>query len=73
MCIPMIDMSKWQQIAKEKINERPATQGRLAGTNANGLTKAQRARIGIGTGEDVYISAKGWLTLTPPGMFIAIQ
>ena len=43
------------------------------GTNANGLTKAQRVRIGIGTGEDVYISAKGWLTLTPPGMFIAIQ
>ena len=27
----MIDMSKWQQIAKEKIHVRPATQGRLAG------------------------------------------
>ena len=27
----MIDMSKWQQIAKEKIHVRPATQGRLSG------------------------------------------
>ena len=29
MCATMIDMSKWQQIAKEKINDRPATKGRL--------------------------------------------
>ncbi|MBP3409649.1 MAG: SDR family NAD(P)-dependent oxidoreductase, partial [Clostridia bacterium] len=52
MCIPMIDMSKWQQIAKEKINVRPATKGRLAGKIAIVTGAAQG--FGKGIAEELY-------------------
>ena len=48
----MIDMSKWQQIAKEKIHVRPATQGRLAGKIAIVTGAAQG--FGKGIAEALY-------------------
>ena len=48
----MIDMSKWQQIAKEKIHVRPATQGRLAGKIAIVTGAAQG--FGKGIAEELY-------------------
>ena len=43
----MIDMSKWQQIAKEQIHVRPETQGRLAGKIAIVTGAAQGFGKGI--------------------------
>lgn len=51
----MIDMSKWQQIAKEKIHIRPATQGRLAGKIAIVTGAAQ----GFGKGIAEELHAEG--------------
>lgn len=51
----MIDMSKWQQIAKEKIHVRPATQGRLAGKIAIVTGAAQ----GFGKGIAEELHAEG--------------
>ena len=51
----MIDMSKWQQIAKEKINIRPETQGRLAGKIAIVTGAAQ----GFGKGIAEELHAEG--------------
>ena len=48
----MIDMSKWQQIAKEKIHDRPATKGRLAGKIAIVTGAAQG--FGKGIAEELY-------------------
>ena len=48
----MIDMSKWQQIAKEKIHVRPATQGRLSGKIAIVTGAAQG--FGKGIAEELY-------------------
>lgn len=48
----MIDMSKWQQIAKEQIHNRPATQGRLAGKIAIVTGAAQG--FGKGIAEEMY-------------------
>ena len=48
----MIDMSKWQQIAKEKINVRPETKGRLAGKIAIVTGAAQG--FGKGIAEELY-------------------
>lgn len=48
----MIDMSKWQQIAKEKIHERPATKGRLAGKISIVTGAAQG--FGKGIAEELY-------------------
>ena len=48
----MIDMSKWQQIAKEKIHVRPATQGRLAGKIAIVTGAAQG--FGKSIAEELY-------------------
>ena len=51
----MIDMSNWQQIAKEKIHIRPATQGRLAGKIAIVTGAAQ----GFGKGIAEELHAEG--------------
>ena len=51
----MIDMSKWQQIANEKIHVRPATQGRLAGKIAIVTGAAQ----GFGKGIAEELHAEG--------------
>lgn len=51
----MIDMSKWQQIAKEKIHVRPATQGRLSGKIAIVTGAAQ----GFGKGIAEELHAEG--------------
>ena len=51
----MIDMSKWQQIAKEKIHVRPETQGRLAGKIAIVTGAAQ----GFGKGIAEELHAEG--------------
>ena len=51
----MIDMSKWQQIAKEKIHIRPETQGRLAGKIAIVTGAAQ----GFGKGIAEELHAEG--------------
>ena len=48
----MIDMSKWQQIAKEKIHVRPATKGRLSGKIAIVTGAAQG--FGKGIAEELY-------------------
>ena len=47
-----VDMTKWQEIAKEKINERPAGEGRLAGK----ITIVTGAAQGFGRGiaEELY-------------------
>ena len=52
MCVHMIDMSKWQQIAKEKIHVRPATKGRLSGKIAIVTGAAQG--FGKGIAEELY-------------------
>ena len=46
------DMTKWQEIAREKINERPAGEGRLAGK----ITIVTGAAQGFGRGiaEELY-------------------
>ena len=51
----MIDMSKWQQIDKEKIHVRPATQGRLSGKIAIVTGAAQ----GFGKGIAEELHAEG--------------
>ena len=51
----MIDMSKWQQSAKEKIHVRPATQGRLSGKIAIVTGAAQ----GFGKGIAEELHAEG--------------
>ena len=43
----MVDMSKWQAIVREKIHERPATSGRLAGKIAIVTGAAQGFGKGI--------------------------
>ena len=48
----MVDMSKWQAIAKEKIHQRPATSGRLAGKIAIVTGAAQG--FGKGIAEEMY-------------------
>ena len=48
----MIDMSKWQEIAKQNIHNRPATQGRLAGKIAIVTGAAQG--FGKGIAEKLY-------------------
>ena len=48
----MIDMSKWQQIAREKIHVRPATKGRLSGKIAIVTGAAQG--FGKGIAEELY-------------------
>ena len=48
----MIDMGKWQAIAKEKIHDRPATSGRLAGKIAIVTGAAQG--FGKGIAEEMY-------------------
>ena len=48
----MVDMSKWQAIAQEKIHERPATAGRLAGKVAIVTGAAQG--FGRGIAEEMY-------------------
>ena len=48
----MVDMSKWQAIAQEKIHERPATSGRLAGKIAIVTGAAQG--FGKGIAEEMY-------------------
>ena len=48
----MIDMSKWQEIAKQNIHNRPATQGRLAGKIAIVTGAAQG--FGKGIAEELY-------------------
>ena len=47
-----VDMTKWQEIAKEKVNERPAGEGRLAGK----ITIVTGAAQGFGRGiaEELY-------------------
>lgn len=47
-----VDMTKWQQIAREKVNERPAGEGRLAGK----ITIITGAAQGFGRGiaEELY-------------------
>ena len=51
----MIDMSKWQEIAKQNIHNRPATQGRLAGKIAIVTGAAQ----GFGKGIAAELYAQG--------------
>ena len=48
----MIDMTKWQEIAKESIHTRPATEGRLAGKIAIVTGAAQG--FGKGIAEELY-------------------
>ena len=48
----MVDMSKWQAIAKEKIHERPTTEGRLAGKIAIVTGAAQG--FGKGIAEEMH-------------------
>ena len=51
----MIDMSRWQQIAREKIHVRPETKGRLAGKIAIVTGAAQ----GFGKGIAEQLHAEG--------------
>ena len=48
----MVDMSKWQQIARENIHNRPAGEGRLAGKAAIVTGAAQG--FGRGIAEELY-------------------
>lgn len=48
----MVDMTRWQQIAKENIHKRPATSGRLAGKIAIVTGAAQG--FGKGIAEELY-------------------
>ena len=48
----MIDMTKWQEIAKANIHTRPATEGRLAGKIAIVTGAAQG--FGKGIAEELY-------------------
>ena len=48
----MVDMSKWQEIAKEKIHVRPETKGRLAGKICIVTGAAQG--FGKGIAEELY-------------------